>query len=446
MGSSFRRRNILALLLCVATASASTRRVGAERIDVATDVYAPAEQVIANPSGTTAQVFAHAREACEQGDVGRALQLATEVVRADPDHADARRVLGYRRIGEHWAGSYAARRLERSEIWDPRFGWIDADDETRFEAGERPLGRRWISAQEDARRHATIDDGWRVRTDHFRVTTNHSRQAAARLATRLELLYQVWQQQFGGFSLTSADLLKRFDGKGVSGYRSKPFEVIYYRTRDEYNSALSRQQPRIAMTLGIYFDTTRKSHFFAPRPEKPDEQDAGTINHEAVHQFFHESSRAARNVGAKSNAWLIEGVACYFESLQQHRAPDGRKYFTIGTSAAGRLPAARHRLLVDDFYVPLAELSALGIKQFQARSDLPRLYSQSAGLATFLMQYNGGEYRPALVKTLQFLYAGRDQTSTLESLTGRSFDELDRQYRQYLESLPVAQNAAAPIR
>ncbi|MGI9429853.1 MAG: alkyl sulfatase dimerization domain-containing protein [Bythopirellula sp.] len=451
MGSYLYWRYRFALLLSCAAFCQPTQRSCAERLYVASDVYAPQSDApqsdaSSEPSGNVEQVWQNAREACEQGDVGRALRLATDVVMADPDHAEARRVLGYRRIGEQWAGSYAARRLERGEIWDPRFGWIAAADVPRYEAGQRPLGKRWISAQEDARRHATIDDGWRVRTDHFRVTTNHSREAAAQLATRLEALYQVWQQLFGGFYLKSTDLLKRFDGKEVSGYRSKPFEVIYYRTRDEYNAALRRQQPRIAMTLGIYFDTTRQTHFFAPRPEKPEEQDPGTINHEAVHQFFHESNRAARNVGDDSNAWLIEGVACYFESLQQHRAPDGRRYFSIGTAAAGRLPAARHRRLVDDFYVPLAELSALGIKQFQARSDLPRLYSQSAGLATFLMQHNGGEYRPALVKTLQFLYAGRVQTSTLEGLTGRSFGELDRQYREYLESLPVAQNAAVPAR
>ena len=419
--------------------------VQAETLYLPSDIYSPANSD-SKLTEKADQLFQKARAACEAGDVGGALRLATEAVTADTDHADARRVLGYRRIDEHWAGNYAGRRLERGEIWHPEFGWIKAEDLPRFQAGKRPFGKRWITIEEDARRHATINRGWKIRTDHFRITTNHSRQEAASLATRLERLYQIWLQLFGGYSLTPADLLKRFDGKESSGYRSKPFEVVYYRSRDEYNKVLLPQQPRIEMTLGIYFDTDRKAHFFAGGYDDEKGQSAGTIYHEAVHQFFNESGRTARNVGATSNAWLLEGVACYFESLTEHRAEgDSAKSFTLGTPTAGRLPAARHRLLVSNFYVPLAELSALGMNDFQKRTDLPRLYSQSAGLATFLMHYRDGVYRPAMVETLQRLYAGRDRVGTLENLTGQNFTDLDREYREFVESLPAADPTAEAV-
>ena len=425
------------MLLIVASFAALVKHAYAETLFVASDIYSPTNSD-SKSTERADELFQQAHTACEVGDVGGSLRLATQAVAADPDHAGARRVLGYRRIGKHWAGNYAARRLERGETWHPEFGWIQAEDLPRFEAGERPFARRWISIDEDARRHATIKHGWKIRTDHFRITTNHSRQEAASLATRLERLYQTWQQLFGGYALTPTDLLKRFDGKETSGYRSKPFEVVYYRTRDEYNKALRPQQPRIEMTLGIYFDKTHETHFFAGRHDYENGQDAGTIYHEAVHQFFNESGRSARNVGASSNAWLIEGVACYFESLVEHCDKAGQLSVTIGRPGAGRLPAARHRLLVSNFYVPLAELSALGLNDFQKRTDLPRLYSQSAGLATFLMHYQQGVYRPAMVETLQRLYAGRDRVSTLEDFTGRSFAELDREYRGFVKSLPTA--------
>ena len=426
------------MLLILALFAALVDVACAERIFVASDIYSPTKSRNHESRELADRYFQQARKLCEAGDVGASLRLATQVVAVDPDHGDARRVLGYRRIGGHWVGSYAARRLARNETWHSEYGWIKAADLSRYQSGERPFGKRWISVEEDARRHAAIDDGWQIRTDRFRVLTNHSPQEAARLAARLESLYQVWQQLFGGFYLKPADLLKRFDGKATSGYRSKPFQVVYYRTRDEYNGALRRQQPRIEMTLGIYFDTTHKTHFFAGEG-----QDGGTIYHEAVHQFFQESARSVRNVGASSNAWLIEGVACYFESLVEHRDETGLRVFTIGRPGTGRLPAARHRRLVDDFYVPLAELSALGIQDFQRRTDLPRLYSQSAGLVTFLMHSQEGVYRPALVETLRRLYAGRDRPGTLEELTGRSFGELDGAYREFLEALPTAE-AASP--
>ena len=404
-----------------------------ELLFVAPDLYSPQLAVgDRKPNREQADLlFERSRAACNEGDIGMALQWATRAVREDPDHAEARRVLGYRRVGDTWAGNYAARRLERGEIWHPRFGWIHAEDLPRWEAGERPLGSRWITAEEDARRHATIDDGWQLRTDHFLVVTDHSLEAAAELATRLEKLYQIWRQMFGGFYLDQAALTKRFEGQETSGYRSQPFRVNYYRSREEYNDALRRQQPRIDITLGIYFDTTRSSHFFAGP-----EQDAGTIFHEAVHQFFQESRAAARSVGGLCNAWLVEGVACYFESLAEHDDPELGHFFSLGTPGAGRLPAARKRLLEDIYYVPLAELSALGVTDLQRRSDLAPLYSQLAGQATFLVHGREGAYRPALVKLLQAIYAGRDKPTSLEEFTGRSFAELDAEYREFLQALP----------
>ena len=412
-----------------------------ELLAVAEDVYssaAPQGDATISPRrrARAEECFRQARASCEAKDVGAALRWATRTVSLDPNHEAARRVLGYRRSGNVWAGSYAARRMENGEIWHTEFGWIRGGDIARYEAGERPLGKRWISAEEDVRRHATIDKGWKIRTDHFRVVTNHSRQDAAALATRLEVVYRLWQQLFGGFYLEAPKLLERFEDEENSGYRSKPFQVVYYGSRQEYNTALRLQQPRIGITLGIYFNTTQTAHFFAGP-----EQDAGTIYHEAVHQFFQESARATRNIGVLANAWVLEGVACYFESLVEQKAPTGGRNFTIGTVDAGRLPAARHRRLVDDYYVPLAEFSTLGMSDLQARGDIAQLYSQSAGLATFLMHGRDGAYRPALVKLLKLIYTGRDKSTSLQELTGRDFAELDREYRDYLE---VLEQSVAP--
>ncbi len=165
-----------------------------------------------------------------------------------------------------------------------------------------------------------------------------------------------------------------------------------------------------------------------------------------MHQFFYESSpKPTRHLAGTANVWAVEGVACYFESLVERTvepAVAGRCY-TIGTAEAGRLQAARHRRIVDDFSVPLAELSALGMTDLQQRPDVAKLYSQSAGLATFFMDYENGKYRPAFRKLLEAVYAGRDEADTLAKLTGESYEHLDAQYREFMESLPVTA-AVAP--
>ncbi len=348
-------------------------------------------------------------------------------LRVEPEDELARRVLGFRRAGDGWAGSYAARRMERGDVWDARFGWVKAEDLPRWEAGERRVGSRWVSAEDDAKRHAEIDKGWSVRTDHFQVQSNHSLAAAAELAGRLERLHAVWRQLFAEFAYTDAQIRRRLDGTGEGGHRGKPMQVRYYATRDEYVRTLRRDQPRIGETLGIYFDQKRLSHFFAGP-----QQDPGTVRHEVTHQLFHESRRAARGVGVLANFWAIEGVACFMESLRVVSVEEAGTVVSLGGALDGRLPAAVHRRLIDDYYVPLAELTRLGMGGLQKRADLPRLYSQSAGLATFFMNHRGGVYRRAFVEYLVQIYAGRDDPATLAELTGQSYDRLDQEYEAFL--------------
>lgn len=191
------------------------------------------------------------------------------------------------------------------------------------------------------------------------------------------------------------------------------------------------RQLRIAETLGIYFDYDREAHFFAG-----DERNTATLNHEAVHQLFQETRPAARHVGHTANFWIVEGIATYFETLREHHDPTAGLYYTIGESLAGRLPAAKARLLTEKFFVPLDELTRLGKDDLQRYGELAKLYSQSAGLAAFLMDGEEGRHREPLVVYLSAVYAGRDNADSLSDATGKSTAELDAAYRGYLESLP----------
>ncbi len=402
---------------------------------VAPDQYAAAARQsdsISDDRRTHADaLFELAQEAAAAGQLSLAFGWATEAVRENPDHADARRVLGYEQHDGQWLTSYAARMSRTGKTRHPQFGWIAAEDVDRYEAGERLVGRRWISAEEDAARHERIEDGWRIRTDHFQVTSNHSLPAAVELAARLERLHQVWRQLFAGFYLSEREVKQLFVGERQARKRNRPFRVFYHRDKEGYVAALGRRQPRIAETIGIYFDAQREAHFFAG-----DEADIGTLYHEAVHQLFQETRTAARHVGDRANFWIVEGVATYFETLTEHRDERAGLYFTIGQSSAGRLPAARQRMLVGGYYVPLAELTRVGKDELQRYPDLAKLYSQATGLAAFLMDGREGCYREPLVRYLTAVYAGRDDAKTLQTVTGHDYAELDGQYRDFLESLP----------
>jgi hypothetical protein len=399
---------------------------------VAADQYTPAEneQNSATRNTYANSLFALAQKAALAGQASLAFQWTTEAVRENSDHAAARRVLGYQQRDSRWLSAYGARMAEAGKSWHPKFGWIVASEVARYEAGERFVGGKWVSADDDAARHSDMRNGWQIRTDHFLVTTNHSLEAAVELVARLERLHQIWRQLFAGFYLNERGVGELFESDREPRAQVRPFRVYYHRDRDGYNAALRRRQPRIAETLGIYFDTQREAHFFAGN-----EQDAGTLYHEAVHQLFQESRPAAKQIGRTANFWIVEGVAAYFETLTEHNDREAGLYYTIGESTAGRMPAARERL-ADGFYLPLAELSRFGKTDLQSHPEIARLYSQSAGLSALLLHAENGRYREPLVRYLKAVYSGRDSEKTLAESTGQSFDELDAGYRRFMESLP----------
>lgn len=403
-----------------------------QQIHIAADAYSPQPLGEADAERAT-QLYALAERAAELGEAALALQLATEAVQADPDCEPARRVLGYDESTDlagnaAWLTPYQARMAKRGQRWHADFGWIKPEDLPRYQAGERKLGRRWVPAEIDAAQHADIAKGWQIRTDHFAVTTNHSLATGATLAAELEELFQVWRQLFADFYIDAGELRARFDEGRTPGVRSRPFQVVLHATQQQYNQHLFTRQPRIAETIGIYFDRQREAHFFVSDSESSAR--SATLYHEAVHQLFQESERSRREAGEKDNFWAIEGVATYFESLTRHEDRTTGVYFTIGQPQAGRLPAARKRLLKDGYRVPLAELVQLGKGDLQTRTDLAPLYSQAAGLATFLMAEV--ELRPAFVAYLKLLYAGRTEPATLAELTGKTYAELDTEYRSFL--------------
>jgi hypothetical protein len=74
--------------------------------------------------------------------------------------------------------------------------------------------------------------------------------------------------------------------------------------------------------------------------------------------------------------------------------------------------------------------------RMQQDPRLRTLYSESSGLAHFLMHASGGRYRDVLVDYLIVVYSAHDRPSTLSELSGKSYEELDREYRAFIEAIP----------
>jgi hypothetical protein len=106
--------------------------------------------------------------------------------------------------------------------------------------------------------------------------------------------------------------------------------------------------------------------------------------------------------------------------------------WTLGGPDAGRVPAARERLLDDGFQIPLEELAGLGRRELQADQRLPQIYSQISGLADFFMNGEQSRHREAFVEYLVRIYTGTVDPDTLAKLCGSSFADLDDAYRRHM--------------
>ena len=325
------------------------------------------------------------------------------VLREDPDHARARRILGYRQSGTRWTLGEDGIRRRNATTTHPRFGWR--------------RGSYWL-----------------IESPHFRISTNHSAAAGEKLARQLEQLHAAWQQLFFDFWSSSAALAARFAGEDRPLGLARKHQVVLFRDREEYLSQLARVEPRIQVSSGYYTSEQRTAYLYAGGP-------AIETNwwHEVSHQLFHESIDSIRLVGERQNFWAVEGIAVYMESF----VPDNDSA-TLGGFEADRLQFARYRILRDAPRESLANLILLGRPALQARADLGELYTQAAWLCHTLMDGpQADRTNPALIRLLRQIYQGRDEASSLTSLTGLNDDEIEA---DAIASLQVRDADFAPWR
>jgi len=368
-------------------------------------------------------LYEMARQAVRTGRAGLAFELAIASLQADPDYEPARRLFGYQKFREQWHTAYEVKKLRAGQVWSERFGWLPKAHLRRYEEGQRYNDGRWISAKEDAERHRDIRSGWTLETEHYMIHTDHSIEAGAALAVKLERLNRLWRQMFVRYYASETDVMAMFDGRPKLQAAPLQHNVMYFRDRKDYEETLRASLPNIE-TAGIYLERPRCAFFFADK-----EADDRTLYHEATHQLFHESRPIAPDVGRRANFWIIEGIAMYMESLRQE---DG--FSVLGGFDDQRLHAAQYRLLVDKFFVPFDEFTAFGMEKLQTDPRIATLYSQAAGMTHFLVYFDGGRYRDALVSYLAAVYSGRDNLDTLSTLCKTSYRELDKQYYAFIKS------------
>ncbi|HZL86767.1 MAG TPA: hypothetical protein VFB96_00205 [Pirellulaceae bacterium] len=340
-----------------------------------------------------ARLFEEAKSELAADRPAQAYRLLFEVLHEDPDHAGARRILGYEKLPSGgWSSPYG-KGASVVTLDHPLFGW----------------------------RRRTY---WRLETENYTIQTNHSAKEALELARHLEDLHTIWRQAFFSY-WTNADGLKhRMSGGNEPLLRKEAkLKVVLFKNRQEYATQLVEAEPKIDLTTGIYRAQDQTAYFYGG-----DSTVIPTWFHEGTHQLFQEMEGAVEEPGKEQNFWIIEGVALWMESLTRHEG-----YWTIGGFDADRLQFARYRALSGDFSIPLAKLATLGRDEVQQHEDIRKLYAHAAGLTHYLRDGEGGKYAEPTTRFFRAVYEQTDNGETLSTLTKTEYPALDQGYRQFLQ-------------
>ncbi len=375
-------------------------------------------------------------------EYARAAFCLRAVLDRQPDHAAARRLLGYIPHDGGWARPFAARQLKEGNVNHLVFGWVPKDWGEHLDRGELPYmtarGQkpRWLPAEEADRLRANWKNPWQISTEHFEIQTDVPLSEGIEFARRLEAFYDVFFTQLADLVGENLPLARRFRSPTTSAEATyRPHRVLYFGTRDEY---LEHLQPLttddITESLGYYSPAkagkgNRAATYFF--------RDAGgqlpvtaTLYHEVSHQLLFETAGPNAFTRNYSGYWVFEGLGTYFETA----TPQSDGSLEIGGFVGERLAAAQQSLAAGRF-LPLDPFLRLDKPGFESRERIHTNYQQAMALAVFLMQWHDAVYREPFLDFVHDAYRGRIKRTTgrsLEDRIGEPVPALDARFRAFV--------------
>lgn len=371
-----------------------------------------------------------AKKAVSAGRVSFGFGLLMQSLHENPDNPGARKILGYKKAKNGWQTDFETMNLRAGNVQHERFGWIPKKFVKKYGEGERFYAGKWISEEQDAQMHASIEKGWVVETGHFTIITDSSIEDAVRVGEKVEELYRVWKQLFLNYYATESQIRALFEKESAKFNTVPKHRICLFKTGEEYASYLTQAGMMVQGSVGMYIHRSTGegvSCFVAG------EENFRTMYHEVTHQLFEESCKTNPKNGERFNYWAIEAAATFMESF--HVTEEGT--LAVGGFDDERVRAARIYAVNSKVFIPFEEFTRVNRSTWQASPQVGRYYAQACGMAHFLVFYDHGKYRDAFGRILFDVYSGTDTAETVSQRTGASWETLNREYQEYISQNPA---------
>jgi hypothetical protein len=370
------------------------------------------------------------------------------VLARDPDHVEARRLMGYVTHENGWATPFAVEQLQKGRTLHPTYGWVETSWVDHLDQGElpeqgftNPKQARWVPAAVANAQRSSIARGWRIATEHFEIVTDVPLSEAISFGRKLESFHDLFFSLLADVIGDELPLARRFRGESVP--RPRLHSVYYCATQDEFIDQLRvRGVTDAGEILGIYLEPKKgerrgPAYFF--RDQGGRMPVTATLFHEVSHQLLFESTSVRPGAYRENNGnyWVFEGLGTYFETVIVE--PDGALQF--GGFVGPRIEMARRHVLDPLKYTRIQKFVQLPLTGFNtADRDRRRLnYEQAMALAVFLMDGNGGKYREEFLDYVRDAHRGRlkgDGGRELDTHVGTTYKALEAEFLVALQTGP----------
>ncbi len=374
-----------------------------------------------------------ARTCYGAGLLGYAYDLASEVLRCDPENALCRTAMGQVKVGAEWKTKYEAAQLQQGNLYLAGLGWVPKPAVDRVKNGEWLDGAKWMSMEDANKLHASLSSPWVIETENFTLKSTSTRKRAMEIAERLESIRALVFRQYLEFFMRgskqkSAQLL-------FSAAAEKKMVVNYFGSQKDFTAAIDKLEMRNSsreVTLrsaGFYSHKEHASFFYYDANFGPFL--ITVMQHEITHQVLGEFTQD----GADS-VWLVEGVAQVMEVAQP--GDDGRLSLPPGLEHPDAITAAR--MLKKGSLPPASRLMYMAHADFHAEPGRSANYTASGALCRFFMDYKNNTLCADFLEYLHDCY--RSKTVRLRDYIDMDDAAIDKAFEAWLQESAAALAAA----
>ncbi|MBI5361252.1 MAG: DUF1570 domain-containing protein [Planctomycetes bacterium] len=316
-------------------------------------------------------------------------------VRLKPEHKNARELLGDIKENGIWFSKETAA-LEKKN------GLIKYNEIWMLDGTGRKLKYTADKAELDKRKD--WNEAWLLRTEHYVVRTNTDPDAAFKIGTTMESVYN-----------TFFDI---FDYDVMLNEPAEPLPVNIYKDQNDFTRAAVEILKGGNIAGDAFYFTGFGVNAYV----------GDTLYQNLYHEGCHQLVDVCMGIEplAPLTMWFYEGLGEYFEYSRE--AADNR----IKPGGASAELGSLKGFVNGDQHIPFDRFLSLNQNQYMM-SDVA--YPQGWGVVHFLMEYQKGRYRTKFLAYLNDCKTGAGMEKFLKAMEGVTLIQLEKEWKEYILNL-----------